>query len=59
MTKTRTQKMFKCRCTSRQGVKKKRYPTRQNAVNIAILRGWVPNTYPCPSGKGFHLTHGE
>lgn len=46
-----------CSCVGRSGKHKARWLRRQDAVDAAISRGWVPATYRCPNGDGYHLTH--
>jgi hypothetical protein len=48
-----------CHCTGHTGKTKTAYRTRRRAVTIALRRGWRPVTYRCPTGAGWHLTHGE
>lgn len=50
--------MSACRCTGRSGRPKLLYARRRRAVTIALQRGWLPTTYRCPTGRGWHLTHG-
>lgn len=49
-------------CTDRNGVPKDLYPTQAIAKKRAYLigkdQGVMLKVYPCPSGKGFHLTKG-
>lgn len=47
-----------CRCKGRSGVPKKLFANRRAAERTAVLRGWMPQSYRCPSGRGVHLTHG-
>lgn len=47
-----------CLCTGRSGARKRLFRNRRAAVTEALRRGWAPSTYPCPSGRGVHLTHG-
>lgn len=46
-----------CRCTGKSGTRKRLYRSRRHATTTAIYRGWIPTTYACPGGGGFHLTH--
>lgn len=48
-----------CRCRGRSGKRKTLYRSARAAVTVALRRGWSPATYHCPTGSGFHLTHGR
>lgn len=48
-----------CSCTGKSGQHKARFLSRQGAVDEALRRGWAPQTYACPTGSGYHLTHGR
>ena len=52
-------KTLRCKCRGRSGERKMLYAFRDKAVSAALRRGWPPTTYRCPSGRGFHLTHGR
>jgi hypothetical protein len=51
---------FRCPCKGRNGEVKKLYATETAARDTAYYRqresGETLRVYPCPSGKGYHLT---